>query len=123
LFLDEIEEMSLSLHVFLLRALQEKKITRIGGKIEISLNFRIITASNEDIRHLLKQKRFREDLFYRLYVFPITIPPLRDRKEDIKHMIQYYLKENNWFPTWQAQLEDVFTKADWRGNVRELFNA
>lgn len=123
LFLDEIEEMSLSMQVFLLRALQEKKITRIGGKKEISLNFRIITASNEDIRHLVKQKRFREDLFYRLYVFPITIPPLRDRKEDIKHMIQYYLKENNWFPTWQAQLEDVFTKADWRGNVRELFNA
>src|SRR5699024_12852823 len=76
LFLYEIDEMSLSMQVFLLRALHEKKITRIGGKKEISLNFRIITASNEDIRHLVKQKRFREDLFYRLYVFPITIPPL-----------------------------------------------
>lgn len=123
LFLDEIEEMPLSMQVLLLRALQDKKITRIGGNKEIPLDFRIITASNEDIRDLVKQGEFREDLFYRIYVFPITIPPLRERKEDIKYMIQQYLRTNNWYPSWQAHLEEVFTEAVWKGNVRELFNA
>lgn len=123
LFLDEVEEMPASMQVSLLRVLQDKKITRIGGRKEISVDFRIITASNKDIRNLVVESKFREDLFYRLYVFPIIIPPLRERKEDIKYMIQHYLKENNWYPSWQNQLEEVFTNSNWRGNIRELFNA
>lgn len=123
LFLDEIEEMPTSMQVLLLRALQDKRITRIGGNKEIRLDFRLVTASNQDVRDLVKQGIFREDLFYRIYVFPITIPPLRERKEDIKYMIQQYLRTNNWYPSWQHRLEEVFADAVWKGNVRELFNA
>lgn len=123
LFLDEVEEMPPSMQVLLLRAIQERAITRIGGTETIPLNFRMITASNEDIRELVKQGKFREDLFYRIYVFPITIPPLRERKEDIKYMIQDYLRKSNWFPSWHLRLEKIFMEAEWKGNVRELYNA
>jgi len=123
LFLDEVEEMPLSMQVQLLRVLQDKSVTRIGGKNPIQLDFRIITASNEDIRELVKQGKFREDLFYRIYVFPITIPPLRERKEDIKYMIHGYFRKSNWFPSWHHRLEKIFEQAHWKGNVRELFNA
>lgn len=123
LFLDEIEEMPKSMQVQLLRVLQEKSVVRIGGKKAIPLDFRIITASNQDIRELVKQGKFREDLFYRIYVFPITIPPLRKRSEDIKYMIHDYFRKNDWFPNWQHRLEEVFEKAEWKGNVRELYNA
>lgn len=122
LFLDEVEEMPTSMQVQLLRALQEKTIIRIGGQEPIPLNFRIVTASNEDLRKLVIEGKFREDLFYRIYVFPITIPPLRERKEDIKYMIHDYFRKNNWFPSWHARLEKIFTEATWPGNVRELYN-
>lgn len=123
LFLDEIEEMSISMQVQLLRVLEEKSVTRLGGKKAIPLDFRIITASNEDIRELVKSGKFREDLFYRIYVFPVTIPPLRNRQDDIKYMIHDYFRKNNWFPSWHQRLEKIFEKAQWRGNVRELYNA
>lgn len=123
LFLDEIEEMSLSMQVALLRALQQKEITRIGGSNLIRINIRIITASNKDIRQLVKQGKFREDLFYRIYVFPIQIPPLRERKEDIIHFIRDYFRRKKWLPTWHSRLEGIFMQGEWRGNVRELYNA
>jgi transcriptional regulator of acetoin/glycerol metabolism len=123
LFLDEVEEMPVSMQVQLLRALQDKTITRIGGKESIPLNFRIITAANEDVRQLVRNGSFREDLFFRIYVFPIHIPPLRERKEDIKYMIQDYFQKGQWFPSWHERLEKVFSAAEWKGNVRELYNA
>ncbi|KKE77918.1 sigma-54-dependent Fis family transcriptional regulator [Oceanobacillus caeni] len=123
LFLDEIEEMSSSMQVSLLRALQQREITRIGGTGSIRLNIRIITASNEDIRKLVKEGKFRKDLFYRIYVFPIQIPPLRERKEDIKHFINDYCERERWFPSWIRRLEKIFMQGEWQGNVRELYNA
>ncbi|WP_174614615.1 sigma-54-dependent Fis family transcriptional regulator [Virgibacillus ihumii] len=123
LFLDEIEEMSSSMQVALLRALQQKEITRIGGSNLIRVNIRIITASNRDIRQLVKQGKFREDLFYRIYVFPIQIPPLKERKEDIIHFIRDYLQRKKWMPSWHKRLEKIFMQGEWRGNVRELYNA
>ena len=123
LFLDEIDAMPLAMQVALLRVLQEHRLTRIGGKEEISLHFRLITASNKDIRTMVQEGAFREDLFYRIYVFPIYIAPLRERKKDIKYFIRHYLKQQQWFPSWQDRLEEVFIEGDWYGNVRELFNA
>jgi len=115
--------MPLAMQVALLRVLQEHRLTRIGGKEEISLHFRLITASNKDIRTMVQEGAFREDLFYRIYVFPIYIAPLRERKKDIKYFIRHYLKQQQWFPSWQDRLEEVFIEGDWYGNVRELFNA
>lgn len=123
LFLDEIEEMPLSMQVALLRTLQQKEITRIGGTDLIRVNLRIITASNKDIRELVKQGKFREDLFYRIYVFPIQIPPLKERKEDIIYFIRDYFRRKKWFPAWHSRLEQIFMQGEWRGNVRELYNA
>ncbi|GAB3055061.1 sigma-54-dependent Fis family transcriptional regulator [Virgibacillus ainsalahensis] len=123
LFLDEIEEMPLSMQVALLRALQQKEITRIGGTQLIRLNLRIIAASNKDIRQLVKQGSFREDLFYRIYVFPIQVPPLKERKEDIVHFIRDYFRRKQWLPTWRFRLEKIFMQGEWSGNVRELYNA
>ena len=125
LFLDEISEMNLSAQVQLLRVLQEKMVRRIGGSKNIPVDVRIIAASNADLHKRAKEGQFREDLFYRLNVLNLCIPPLRERKEDIPLLMEYflekYLEENN-----NLKIPEQFMKKlqsyYWPGNVRELEN-
>lgn len=125
-FLDEIGELSLSAQVKLLRFLQEKEIMRIGGKKLIPVDTRIIAATNIDLQRAVKEKRFREDLFYRLNVMPIVIPPLRERKEDIKELSIYFIER--YSTKYKKKLVftneafDIMQEYNWPGNVRELQN-
>lgn len=123
LFLDEIGDMPQSMQVALLRVLQQKELTRLGGTNVKKVDVRIITAANLDIRDLVKQGKMRQDLFFRIYIYPITIPPLRERKEDIKSLIENYYQRKDWYPSWHRRLETIFMKGEWRGNIRELHNA
>jgi DNA-binding NtrC family response regulator len=127
LFLDEIGEMPLSMQVKLLRFLQEKEFYRIGGTKPIRSDCRIITATNRNIESDITSGRFREDLFYRLNVIPIQMPPLRKLKEDIPQLSEYFLKkyteENKKFVTDIAPMAlDALLRYDWSGNIRELEN-
>jgi transcriptional regulator with GAF, ATPase, and Fis domain len=125
LFLDEIGEMPLELQVKLLRAIQEKEIERIGGKNVIRTNVRIIAATNRNLRKEVEAGRFRSDLFYRLNVFPIHLPPLRDRREDLPTLASYFIGVQNQRSgkkitnISQRALESLM-RYDWPGNVREL---
>ncbi|OKS86711.1 hypothetical protein RG47T_2168 [Mucilaginibacter polytrichastri] len=125
LFLDEIGEMPLDLQVKLLRALQEKEIERVGGKTTIKVDVRIIAATNRDLEKEMEEGRFRSDLFYRLNIFPISLPPLRERREDIlllaTHFIQRYSKKagKNISRLSTRAMEDL-KNYDWPGNIREL---
>lgn len=127
IFLDEIGDMPIYLQSKLLRVIQDKKIIRIGSNQVIPLDVRIIAASNKDLRQMINENKFREDLYYRLNVIPIDIPPLRERKEDIKdliyHFIHYYRK---MFGKNFVRLEDEtmykLMEYPWYGNVRELEN-
>lgn len=127
LFLDEVAEMSLNTQVKLLRYLQEKSFERVGGTKKIFTKTRVIAATNKDLDEMVKKGSFREDLYYRLAVFPITIPPLRERKDDISslaiHFVTLYKKEfdkeiSSITPEAMNALENYF----WPGNVRELGN-
>jgi PAS domain S-box-containing protein/TyrR family helix-turn-helix protein len=126
LFLDEIGDISLNIQVKLLRAIQEKEIMRIGGRKPIKINVRIITATNKNLEKMVKMGAFRQDLYYRLNVVPIFIPPLRERKEDIIPLINYFLKKfNKRFNRNIRYTSDVIVQLeryDWPGNVRELEN-
>lgn len=126
LFLDEIGEMPFSLQVKMLRVLQEQEITRIGGKKPIKIDVRIIAATNRDLKEEVKNGRFREDLYYRLNVFPIYIPPLRKRREDIIPLIFYFVKKYNQHyllnKTLDSRVLEVLQGLDWPGNIRELQN-
>ncbi|MCL2337514.1 MAG: sigma 54-interacting transcriptional regulator [Firmicutes bacterium] len=126
LLLDEIGELPLSLQVKLLRVLQEQEFYRIGGIKPIKLNLRIIAATNKNLKSLVEQGKFRKDLYYRLNVIPIEIPPLRDRKDDIFPLAMYYLKKFNnkhkTNKTLDARAVLLLEKYDWPGNVRELMN-
>ncbi len=126
LLLDEVAELPLSLQVKLLRALQEREIYRVGGTYPIKINTRILAATNRDLEKQVKEGEFREDLFYRLNVVPVNVPPLKERKEEIIPMVQYYLeKYNNKFNTNKKIALDLlsfFEKYDWPGNVRQLKN-
>ncbi len=93
IFLDEVAELSNNMQVKLLRFLQEGKFERIGGERTASVNVRIISATNKDLKKEVKQGRFRDDLYYRLSVIPIRLPPLRDRKIDIPLLVEHFLKE------------------------------
>jgi two-component system response regulator AtoC len=121
IFLDEIGDLSLPLQAKLLRVIQNRLIYRLGGNNQIEINTRIITATHRDLEALIKSGDFREDLFYRINVFPIFLPSLRERKEDIPELVNYFIKKNN-----VAGIErDVLHKLmeyDWPGNVRELQN-
>ena len=127
IFLDEIGEMSLPLQVKLLRVLQEREFERVGGNRTIHVDVRIIAATNQDLDTLVEEKRFRKDLFYRLNVIPIVIPPLRERRSDIPLLIDHFLVRFN-----QSKRTDVsgldpealqmLTEYDWPGNIRELEN-
>lgn len=127
LFLDEIGEMSLDMQVKLLRVLQEGKITRVGGEKTIDIDVRIIAATHRDLQDEVKRGTFREDLYYRLKVIPIKIPPLRDRKEDISILIRYYLRNkamklNKQIPRIDDNLKESMLNYPWPGNIRELEN-
>lgn len=127
LFLDEVGEMSLALQVKLLRVLQERCFERVGGTKTIGVDVRILAATNQDLEVAVQEKRFRKDLFYRLSVIPVTIPPLRERRSDIPLLIQHFMARFNEMK--QASVRDVDPEAmesmlhyPWPGNIRELEN-
>jgi len=126
LLLDEISEMDISLQAKLLRVLQEKEVERLGSTKVIDLDVRILATSNRRLREEVAAGRFREDLFYRLNVFPLTIPALKDRTRDIiplaKHMIQRHLKVGDSMPEFNQEAEQKMLSHTWPGNVRELDN-
>jgi two-component system response regulator AtoC len=127
LFLDEIGEIDANTQVHLLRALEEKKITRIGSNEEIQVNVRIIAATNKKLKTLIEQEKFREDLYYRLNVVTIDLPPLRSRREDIlplaEHFLKKYAKDNDRpVKSFSAEVVEFMLNYDWPGNVRELEN-
>ncbi len=128
LFLDEISEMSLAMQVKLLRVLQEREITRVGGEEVIEVDVRIIAATNRNLLQEIEAGRFREDLYYRLNVVTLNMPPLRDRREDIpllaRHFLKMFAKKNRkQINGFTPQAMDRLLKYDWPGNVRELMNA
>jgi two-component system response regulator HydG len=127
LFLDEIGNLSYDVQVKLLRALQEKKVRRVGGVRDINIDVRIIVASNEDLRKAVKEGRFREDLFHRLNEFSIHVPPIRERKEDIPEFVDHFLKLaniefNKSVETISDNVQHAFLAYHWPGNLRELKN-
>ena len=128
LFLDEIGEMSVNVQVHLLRVLEEKEFTRVGGNELIKVDVRVISATNKDTKTAVANGQFREDLYYRLNVVTIELPPLRERKEDIPLLAQHFLKkftvENQKEITgFSPEANDFLLKYEWPGNVRELENA
>ncbi|RST74139.1 PAS domain-containing protein [Siminovitchia acidinfaciens] len=126
IFLDEIGEMPLNLQVKLLKVLQEKEVQPIGSSETIKVDIRIIAATNKDLREEIEKNKFREDLYYRLSVVPIHIPPLRERPEDISYMIDFFLdkmnKKYNRANTLSLELINTLVHYNWPGNVRELEN-
>jgi len=128
LFLDEVSELSPEAQVKLLRVLQEREIRRVGGEEDIAVNVRIISATNRDLQAMVARGEFREDLFYRLVVFPVTVPPLRDRREDIPLLAGHFLHElSERMGVAPPRIGDEAMASlmahDWPGNVRELINA
>ena len=128
LFLDEIGEMSANIQVHLLRVLEEKEFTRVGGNEPIRVDVRVISATNKDLRKAIEKQEFREDLYYRLNVVNIELPPLRERKEDIPLLADYFLRkfavENRKEVTeFSPEVIESLVAYDWPGNIRELENA
>src|SRR5438477_1584253 len=128
LFLDEIGTMSLDTHSKILRVLQDRKFMHLGGVNEIQVDVRIIAATNVDLRQLVREGKFREDLFYRLNVITIDLPPLRQRKEDIPLLVEFFLRrysQENDRPLRRVSPEALrpLVNYSWQGNVRELENA
>lgn len=126
-FLDEISEMSLNLQAKLLRILQEMEFERVGGKDRILVHARIIAATNKDLKTLVREGKFRDDLFYRLNIVAITIPPLRERTDDIPVLVDYLLAKINIdlhkrIAGISDEMMEIFLKYRWPGNVRELEN-
>ena len=127
LFLDEIGDMPLDSQTRLLRVLSNKEFYRVGGDKPIKVDVRIIAATHQNLNNLVSQKSFREDLFYRLNVIKIEVPPLRDRKEDIEVLTKYFLKNHSdsldeELRVLSSEVIDVIASYDWPGNVRQLEN-
>ncbi|MDH5603691.1 MAG: sigma-54 dependent transcriptional regulator, partial [Cyclobacteriaceae bacterium] len=127
LFLDEIGDMSLSAQAKVLRALQENKITRVGGDKEIKVDVRVIAATNKDLKKEIEEKKFREDLYHRLSVIVIKVPPLKDRITDIPLLVDKFLKDiadeyGNKPKTIHQKAVKLLQKHEWTGNIRELRN-
>lgn len=127
IFLDEIGDMDLSLQAKLLRVLEGDEFMHVGGTSKVKVDVRVVAASNRDLQAAISEKAFREDLYYRLSVFPITIPPLRERREDIpalvEHFIAYYCKEmKKDIKTVSRDAMEILMNHPWTGNVRELQN-
>ncbi len=128
LFMDEVSEMPLTMQVKLLRVLQEREITRVGGEDVIKVDVRIIAATNKDLEVLVREGGFREDLYYRLNVVGLEIPPLRERREDIPLLAQRFIalfmdKNRKTLKGFTPQAMNLLINHDWPGNVRELMNA
>lgn len=128
LFLDEIGDMSLLTQAKLLRVIETQKFQRVGGTRDITVNVRIISATNKDLTEEIRKGNFREDLYWRLNVVPIYLPPLRERKEDIPELINYFIDEFSREKGWKKKTLDpqvikILQSYDWPGNVRELRNA
>ena len=127
LFLDEIGDMSLPAQAKVLRALQENKITRVGGEIEINVNVRIIAATNKNLKEEIQKGNFREDLYHRLSVIIINVPPLRERLDDIPELVRYFVENisdemGKATPTFTQDAIEELQKYRWTGNIRELHN-
>ena len=127
LFLDEIGDMSLSAQAKVLRALQENKITRVGGESEINVNVRVIAATNKNLKEEIQKGNFREDLYHRLSVIIINVPPLRDRLDDIPELIEYFVQNiscemGKSVPRFTQDAIEELQKYRWTGNIRELHN-
>ena len=127
IFLDEIGDMPLEMQPKIMRVLEEKELERIGGNTMIRSDFRLISATNQNLEEMVADDRFRKDLFYRLNVIHLHIPPLRERKEDIIPLAQHLLKQiayesNRSDITIDKEAEQALIKYDWPGNVRELVN-
>ncbi|MDQ1005511.1 PAS domain S-box-containing protein [Neobacillus niacini] len=121
IFMDEIGDAPKNLQTLLLRVLQEKQVMRVGGRSIIPVNVRVIAATNKDLKKMVEEGSFREDLYYRLFVLPLRVPTLRDRKEDIPELITHFFEE--YCPTIPSISDDVMNELvsyDWPGNVREL---
>jgi formate hydrogenlyase transcriptional activator len=127
LFLDEIGEIPLSLQPKLLRALQDQEFERIGGAQTLKVNFRLLAATNRDLLQSVKEREFRSDLYYRLNVFPILIPPLRERREDVRPLIEYFVHKfaaqmKKSITSIPAKTMELLVRWEWPGNIRELEN-
>ena len=127
LFLDEITEMGPELQVKLLRVLEDRTLRRVGGSSEIKVDVRLISATNRDPREAIQEKKLREDLFYRLNVFPIALPPLTERRDDIPLLAEHFRKliedqERAGVTGWDPAALELLNSFDWPGNVRELRN-
>jgi PAS domain S-box-containing protein/TyrR family helix-turn-helix protein len=126
LFLDEIGELPLNLQVKLLTVLQEKELTRVGGSVQKKIDIRLITATNKNLKEMITKGEFREDLYYRIHVVPIMIPPLRERKDDISILVRYFLNYFSQKYLLNKKLSEkcyqIFEQYNWPGNVRELEN-
>ncbi len=127
IFLDEIGDMPLAMQAKLLRVLEENEIERIGGDKPIAVNARVLVATHRDLEVLLREGKFRQDLFHRVYVFPILLPPLRERRDDIPVLIEHFSRQicaqNNWkLISFSPEAIRLLTESPWLGNVRELRN-
>jgi formate hydrogenlyase transcriptional activator len=127
LFLDEIGEMPLELQPKLLRAIQEQELERVGGNRTIHVDIRLIAATNRNLKQMVEEGRFRSDLYYRLHVFPLNVPPLRERREDIPLLTRYFVQKHAQrmgrnIETIPTSALDALTRYDWPGNIRELQN-
>src|SRR5262249_33751701 len=128
IFLDEISEMSPSMQVKLLRVLQERKVRPVGSTEEISIDTRVIAATNRDLSRMVEEKLFRQDLYSRFNIIQINLPPLRERREDMRALAEHFLRRYSQLSG--RQINDISEEAlrylekyDWPGNVRELENA
>ena len=127
LFLDEVGDIPMELQPKLLRVLQEKEFERLGGTRTLQTNVRLIAATHRNLAQMVEEGKFRQDLFYRLSVFPITVPPLRDRPEDIPHLVWHYTRKyasqfNRQIETIPAAAMESMVSYSWPGNIRELQN-
>jgi formate hydrogenlyase transcriptional activator len=127
LFLDEIGDISLELQPKLLRAIQEQEFERLGSSKTISVNVRLIAATHRDLPAMIREEKFREDLFYRFNVFPIEIPPLRERREDIPLLVNYFVSKvagrmRRQIKSIPKRTMEILTNCPWKGNIRELAN-
>ncbi|MGE5322186.1 MAG: sigma 54-interacting transcriptional regulator, partial [Actinomycetota bacterium] len=127
LFLDEIGDMPLAMQTKLLRVLEQGEVERIGGDKPIKVNVRVVVATHRNLEEQVKQGAFRQDLFHRIFVFPISLPPLRERPEDIpalaNHFAEQITKQNGWKPvTFAPEAIQALQAHSWPGNIRELRN-
>ena len=127
IFLDEIGDMPLNMQAKLLRVLEEGEVERIGGDKPIAVNVRVLVATHRDLEARVREEKFRQDLFHRIYVFPLVLPPLRERREDIPALVEHFgeqvCAQNGWKPVpFTADAMDVLQSHPWPGNVRELRN-